>query len=191
MRASHDHQRTAGRRARVSPVLAAGSAPHSVVDHKSQMGRSTRLRNSSMRGHLHSTAPTCRGLHCATAFSIRVRSLRHHRSLSVRRHVCILPNGRAATHSYAARGGRIGELRYAARLSAKFVRAVMAARSQLRTPKHIDCQVTYRSECHFVQRLSAFVGFNTDEHSERHHGTVLYKPRNLHEQQGARQHECR
>ena len=48
---------------------------------------------------------TCRGLHCATAFSIQFARFAPHRSLSVRRHVCILPNGRAATHSYAARGG--------------------------------------------------------------------------------------
>lgn len=130
MRASHDHQRTAGRRARVGPVLAAGSAPHSVVDHESQMGRMTRRRNSSMRGHLHSTAPTCRGLHCATAFSIQFAGATLHRQGG-----SMFPSLRrpATQFTHAARGGRIGELRYAARLSAKFSRRLTESRAhQLR-----------------------------------------------------------
>ena len=169
-------------------MLAAVSAPHSVVDHKSQMGRCTRqLDVPSLVSP--DTALTCRGLRAP----VLSRTAGGRCIGRQRRRLVAVPSRQASRRifTHAARGGRIGELRYAARLSAKFVRAVMAARSQLRTPKHIDCQVTYRSECHFVQRLSAFVGFNTDEHSERHHGTVLYKPRNLHEQQGARQHECR
>ena len=164
MRASHDHQRTAGRRARVSPVLAAGSAPHSVVDHKSQMGRSTRQRNSSMRWHLHSTAPTCRGLHCATAFSIQFAGATLHSARQL-----VRPSlGRAATHSLAGHSVLHPRRVRAARDGAKFVAQLVGVRSRLSLPKHIDCQVTYRSECHFFQRLSAFVGFNTDEHSERH-----------------------
>jgi hypothetical protein len=147
MRASHDHQRTAGRRARVSPVLAAGSAPHSVVDHKSQMGRSTRPRNSSMRWHFHSTAPTCRGLHCATALSIRFAgaTLRRQGGLT-------LPSlRRPASHSHAARGGLHRSRSFAASGFVPIRRCALARGPQFCLPEHSTRQCSDALEGHFVR----------------------------------------
>ena len=68
----------------------------------------------------------------------------------------------------------------------KFVRAVMAAR------RHFVHQPRWQAlaDVTHVQRLSAFVGFNTDEHTERACGTVLYSTGDFLEMQGAPQHEC-
>lgn len=183
----HDHQRTAGRRAWEGPVLAAGSAPHSVVDHKSQMGRSTRPRNSSMRWHLHSTAPTCRGLHCATAFSIRFAGATLHRHGGL-----TLPSPRrpATQFTHAARGGLHRSRSFAASGFVPIRRCALARGPQFCLPEHSTRQSSDALEGHFAQRLSAFVGFNTDEHMERACGTVLYSTGDFLEMQGAPQHEC-
>ena len=97
---------------------------------------------------------TCRGLHCATAFSIHVRARLAPSGAAPRRHVCILPNGRAATHSYAARGGRIGELRYAARLPAPVCRCALARGPQFCLPEHSTRQCSDALEGHFSTSLS-------------------------------------
>lgn len=90
---------------------------------------------------LLSAAPyTCRGLHCATAFSIQFARRSPLVGLSVRRHVCILPNGRAATHSLAGHSVLHPRRVRAARDGAQIVRAVMAARRQISSRQPCVCQ---------------------------------------------------
>jgi hypothetical protein len=138
------------------PLLCGGMGkPASVISHdQSQMGRSTRLRNSSMRGHFHSTAPTCRGLHCATAFSILRCARLSPRVAAPRRHVCILPNGRAATHSYAARGGLHRSRSFAASGFVPIRRCALARGPQFCLPEHSTRQSSDALEGHFSTSLS-------------------------------------
>ena len=150
----HDHQRTAGRRAWEGPVLAAGSAPHSFVDpHQNRSPVILSARHSSTRT-ISRPALHCRGLHCATAFSIHVRARLAPSGAAPRRHVCILPNGRAATHSYAARGGLHRSRCFAASGFVPIRRCALARGPQFCLPEHSTRQSSDALEGHFSTSLS-------------------------------------
>ena len=162
MRASHHkQQRTSDRRGLGAALCVGGCDRSSPAAHDKAQGGLHSLPVGGFRSYrgsspqLLSAAPyTCRGLHCATAFSILSRAHLSPRVAAPRRHVCILPNGRAATHSYAARGGRIGELRYAARLPAPVCRCALARGPQFCLPEHSTRQCSDALEGHFSTSLS-------------------------------------